>query len=136
MSKKRVKSKQFDKIMKEALKGIVLDASKITNEIAKETADDIAVRINRRVDQFRWRSLKNTWKVAEDLRGENNTARVRLDKVYVVHAENYRLPHLLEFSHPMPQGGKSKAYETIQPAAREAFEKLEQRIPGKYKDLK
>ena len=119
MSRKRIgKSSDFAAVLQDVLKDVETNVQQTTDDVARTVADDVARDINRQVDEHGWRSLKDTWKVAIDFRSPSGTSRVRINKVYVVHAENYRLPHLLEKGHVLWQNREKKTHDhpTIKPA--------------------
>lgn len=129
MSRKRIgKASDFSAILADVLKDVEENVQQTTDDVARIVADDVARDINSQVDAHGWRSLKNTWKVAVDFRGVAGSSRVRINKVYIVHAENYRLPHLLEKGHKMRQGGRARAFPTIRPAEQRGIKEFETKL--------
>lgn len=129
MSRKRIgKASDFSAILADVLKDVEQDVTETTDKVAKAVSEDIARDINLQVDAYGWRSLKNTWKVTEQLQGGPGSSRVRINKVYIVHAENYRLPHLLEKGHKMRQGGRARAFPTIRPAEQRGIKEFETKL--------
>lgn len=131
MSRKRIgKASDFSAILADVLKDVEQDVTETTDKVAKAVSEDIARDINRQVDAYGWRSLKNTWKVTEQLQGGPGSFRVRINKVYIVHAENYRLPHLLEKGHKMRQNmeKRSAAFPTIRPAEQRGIKEFETKL--------
>lgn len=129
MSRKRIgKASDFAAIMESVLKDVEENVTETTDKVARTVSQDIARDINRQVDAHGWRSLKNTWKVTEQLKGAPGSSRVRIDKVYIVHAENYRLPHLLEKGHKMRQGGRARAFPTVGPAEQRGIKEFEAKL--------
>lgn len=131
MSRKRIgKASDFSAILADVLKDVEENVQQTTDDVARIVADDVARDINSQVDAHGWRSLKNTWKVAVDFRGVAGSSRVRINKIYVVHAENYRFPHLLEKGHRMRQNmeKRSAAFPTIRPAEQRGIKEFETKL--------
>lgn len=129
MSRKKIGSAgQFYAIMDEILKDVEENVEETTDRIARETAKDIARDINRQAQEKGWGSLKDSWDVAEELVAGPLSTRVRLNKVYIVHSWNYRLPHLLENGHKLRQGGRARAFPTIRPAEQRGIKEFETKL--------
>lgn len=135
MSRKQIgKASDFAAILEDILADVSLDVTETTDKVARTVSLDIANDINRQVDAHGWRSLKNTWKVSETLQGVSGSSRVRFNKVYVVHAENYRLPHLLEKGHRMRQGGRAAAFPTVAPAEQRGIKEFEAKLKASLEE--
>lgn len=98
------------------------DVQEIVNDSAELAAKE-SVKVVRKIGDFNDQSGKyrKSWKVSK----ERN---IIGDVKCTVHARApyYRLTHLLEHGHALPQGGRSKAYPHIKPAeelAQNLFEK-------------
>lgn len=85
---------------------------KIAEEIAEETVQELKTTSPKRYGKY-----AKTWKKKKIGKGS-----------FVVHNENYRLPHLLEFGHIKRNGGRVSGIAHIKPAEEKAIENFEKRI--------
>lgn len=111
-------------ILKEYGEAVFDAVDEAVPEVAKETAK----QIKSNAKSFGWSAeYSNGWK--------NTTTKRRGSVTSVVHnANKWQIAHLLEYSHPMPQGGVSKAYSHIAEPNNWAQEEIEKRIEEKIKD--
>lgn len=123
--KKSITADGFEKAIKELLdeygegvQGVLLE---VLPEVAQEARDKVM-----QAGEKHWTYYNSGWTVSEGKTGKYSVNAT-------VHNENaYQLTHLLEYSHPMPQGGTSKAYTHIAPVnewtQEEVIKKVEERI--------
>ena len=98
------------------------DIDEVIPQVAKE-----AQRKLKSAGKPSWKVYNASWAV--DVQNK------RLGIVATVHnRKRYKLTHLLEFSHPMPQGGMSTAYPHIAPVndwvQDEVIRKVEEKLKG------
>lgn len=103
---------------------VISEMREVVDDVGKETCDEI----RRNAQAYGWKNYPKTWTTTK----ESTTF---AEKV-IVHAKNggYQIAHLLEKSHALRNGGRSKAYPHIAPAEEKAqeslFKKLRQKIGG------
>lgn len=113
-----------EKILKEYGEAVFDAVDEAVPEVAKETAKQI--RTNAK--SFGWSAeYSNGWK-ATTTKHRGSVSSV------VYNANKPQIAHLLEYSHPMPQGGVSHAYSHIASPNKWAEEEIEKRIEEKVKD--
>ena len=101
-------------------------------DLIKAAADTAAKQAVKQLKSTSPRSKgKNSGKYAKNWKAED--VKIRTGASVVVHNKDYyMLAHLLEYGHPLPQGGRSKAQPHIQAAEEMAMqifqEELERRI--------
>lgn len=125
---KSVTADGFASAMKELLdeygEGVVDTINSVVPEIAKETSDRIRDR-----GRPEWGSYNDGWTA-------DSESKTRTSIKWVVHnVDRYQLAHLLEFSHPMPQGGSSRGHDHITTPSQLAEEELVKRVKEKLNDL-
>lgn len=115
----------FSKTVQKLLDEYGDDVYEVVDEVIPDVAKEASKRVKAKSRKFGWNKYASGWKVTtENLRGHVGA---------VVHNETrYQITHLLEFSHPMPQGGSSEAYSHIaepnQWAQEEAYKQIEERL--------
>ena len=112
-----------------------LDLSKVLGDILTEYSDEIVEAVQKAVPQVADDTVKNieqnaprntgkyaqSWDVYTDRKG-------RFETTTTVYSHMPQLPHLLEHSHALRNGGRSKPQEHIAPAEQKAIEQLEKAI--------
>lgn len=96
---------------------VVTDLRESVAETGKETLADIRSRAL----AYGWHNHAKTWKVKSEPPG-----RLTSGGKAIVYADDpgYRVAHLLERSHPLRNGGRSRAFPYIKPAEEKAEERL------------
>lgn len=93
-------------------------------KVAKETARKISERGKRE-----WGSYNDGWVATDE-------AKTRTSTQWVVHnVDKYQLAHLLEFSHPLPQGGSTRGYDHITTPSQEAEDELIKAVKEALNDI-
>ena len=124
----KIKVDQLDSMMmdiyNEYVKACEKEADDTVKLTAKEAAEELKHAHPAGSGQYGpWTAYNKGWTVMQTARDK------REHKVATVHnKDHYRLTHLLEHGHALPQGGRSQAYVHIAPVAEKCEEKLMQRM--------
>ena len=126
--KKAINADGFQQAIKELLdeygegvQGVLLS---VLPEIANEARDKVM-----KAGQSNWTRYNSGWTVSEGKTGKYSV------NATVHNATDYQLTHLLEYSHPMPQGGTSKAYTHIAPVNEWVQEEVIKKVEDRINDL-
>jgi len=127
----RVKPDELTSSIEKALSdysGAVLgDVREAVQDVGKETVDEIRERAR----AYGWKDYAKTWTVKTEALGHG-----AVGEKAIVHARTggYQIAHLLERSHPLRGGGRSRAFPHIEPAENKAenrlFNLIRQKIGG------
>ena len=127
----KVKSDEFASAIEDALSryaGVVLsDVKEAVSAVGKETCDEIRDR----AQAYGWKNYAKTWSVKTEPLSHG-----AVGEKAIVHAKTggYQIAHLLERSHPLRNGGRSRAFPHIGPAEDQAerrlFALIRQKIGG------
>lgn len=106
----------------------ILDQFQVTTELALQEAVDGATK--EIVKELQTTSPKRTGNYAKSWTRTGNEMKGQLGykRIVYVRAPHYRLTHLLEFGHPLPQGGRAKAYPHIAKAEQRGIENFETKL--------
>lgn len=125
-SSKKVTPNGFTDAVKKLLEEYGEEVQKDIDEVIPQVAKE-AQRKLKSAGKPSWKVYNGAWAV--------DTQKKRYGVSCVVHnSKRYQLTHLLEFSHPMPQGGMSTAYPHIAPVndwvQDEVIRKVEDKLKG------
>lgn len=125
---KNVTAQGFQKAIDEILKEYGDDIEDVLIKVLPGVADDACEKVKQAGDP-KWRRYNEGWAVDYGRTGKFTlTATVH-------NVTDYQLTHLLEYSHPMPQGGISRAYVHIYPVNEWVHEEVVKRVEEKLNDL-
>lgn len=105
----------------EGAQGVLIS---VLPEIADEACDKV-----KRAGKAEWTWYNEGWTVSSGKTGQFSV------NATVHNAKAYQLTHLLEYSHPMPQGGSSKAYPHIADVNQWAQEEVIKKVEDKLNDI-
>ena len=131
MSQLRVKPDELSSAVENALTtyagAVLADVRECVKDGGKETRDEIQARAR----AYGWKDYAKTWTVTTEALGHG-----AVGEKAIVHARHggYQIAHLLEKSHALRNGGRSRAFPHIEPASNEAenslFNMIRQKIGG------
>lgn len=121
----RIGVMDFSKTVEKFLDEYGEDVYQVADEVIPDVAKEAMKQVKANSRKFGWADYSAGWKTtSENLRGKVSAI--------VYNEDRYQITHLLEFSHPMPQGGSSQAYSHIaEPnkwAQEEAVKRMEERL--------
>lgn len=127
---KNVNADGFAKAIQEVLAEYGDDVVNTLNEVMPKVADEACDKLRNSTNTgiTNWVEYRAGWVVTQNVGAYSirNT----------VHNETkYQLTHLLEYSHPMPQGGSSRAYEHIAPVNEWVHEEVVKKVEEALNDL-
>ena len=127
---KNVNADGFAKAIQEVLAEYGDDVANTLNEVMPKVADDACDKLRNSTNTgiTNWAEYRAGWVVTQNVGAYSirNT----------IHNETkYQLTHLLEYKHPMPQGGESRAYVHIYPVNEWVHEEVVKRVEEKLNDL-
>ena len=118
-----------------AKKTNAIDLSKVIKETLSEYSDEVVEKFNAQIPRVAEDVVKKIeekapertgkYKKSWDIKTENKS---RFEQNTIIYSHNYQLPHLLEYSHALRNGGRSKPQEHIAPAEQLAIEELQKEI--------
>lgn len=127
----RVKADELTSAIEKALTtyagAVLADVRESVKAVGKETVDEIRSR----AQAYGWQNYAKTWTVKTETLGHG-----AVGEKAIVHAKTggYQIAHLLERSHPLRNGGRSRAFPHIGPAEdmaeRRLFDLIRQKIGG------
>lgn len=123
---KNVNADGFAKAIQDVLAEYGNDVVNTLNEVMPKVADEACEKLKH--SQYQWGEYNAGWVVTQNV-GPYSIRNT-------VHNETkYQLTHLLEYSHPMPQGGSSRAYTHIAPVNDWVHEEVVKKVEDALNDL-
>ena len=113
--------KMISEILDEYSDSVIENINEAIVPVAEETIKTIEDKAPERTGKY-----KNSWTYKEVKSKKGDSV--------VIYSKMPQLPHLLEFSHALRNGGRSKAQPHIAPAAAEAETEMEKRIKEAIED--
>lgn len=126
--KKNINADGFEKAINDILEEYGEGVQGVLISVLPEIANEACEKV-KQAGKKEWTRYNAGWNVDSGKTGKFSV------NATVHNATDYQLTHLLEYSHPMPQGGTSKAYTHIAPVNDWAQEEVIKKVEDKLNDL-
>lgn len=125
---KNINADGFAKAINEILAEYGDDVEDILVKVLPEVANEARDKVEQ-TGNPKWTRYNQGWSV------DFGKTRQYTVNATVHNATDYQLTHLLEYSHPMPQGGTSRAYPHIAPVNEWVHEEVVKKVEDALNDL-
>lgn len=119
----KIKSNKFYVAINDVLSGYALAVNEGVASAVNQTAKK-SLAVVRQKSPVRFGDYKKGW-----------ASTTTKNSVIIHNKKQYRLTHLLEHGHQLPQGGRAKAYPHIRPAEQEAERILPQLVKQAIEEI-
>lgn len=125
---KNINADGFAKAINDILAEYGDDVEQVLVKVLPEVADEARDKVEQ-AGNPKWTKYNKGWSVDNGRTGKYTVSAT------VHNATDYQLTHLLEYSHPMPQGGTSRAYPHIAPVNDWVHEEVVKKVEDALNDL-